>query len=252
MWETQVQSLGQEDPLGKEMATQFSTLLPGKSYGQRRLVGYSPWVHKESDMTERLTLSFFLSLLGLGKWNPNHWVTKQDVKEISKRLILLLFTFYLFFFFWEGENSAKEADLVCALNHRDVSKQKWWMGILAAAEMWRWSRLKNLSHGSKRVKTFYFTRARLEWSPGGTDESKNLAWSHLKGDLNDVLWTFFFVNKKPLKFSEAIWKQFVGNKRLHITFGVESCQNMISSFPLRMEEAFLSLQRKQAWRERDE
>ena len=195
------------------------------------------------------TFFFFLSLLGLGKWNPNHWVTKQDVKEISKRLILLLFTFYLFFFFWEGENSA---DLVCALNHRDVSKQKWWMGILAAAEMWRWLRLKNPSHGSKRVKTFYFTKARLEWSPGGTDESTNLAWSHLKGDLNDVLWTFFFVNKKPLKFSEAIWKQFVGNKRFHITFGVESCQNMISSFPLRMEEAFLSLQRKQAWRERDE
>ena len=27
--------------------------LPGKSYGQRNLVGYSPWGHKESDMTER-------------------------------------------------------------------------------------------------------------------------------------------------------------------------------------------------------
>ena len=30
--------------------------LPGKSYGQRSLVGYSPWGHKELDMTERLTL----------------------------------------------------------------------------------------------------------------------------------------------------------------------------------------------------
>ena len=29
-------------------------LLPGKSHGQRNLVGYSPWGHKESDMTERL------------------------------------------------------------------------------------------------------------------------------------------------------------------------------------------------------
>ena len=28
--------------------------LPGKSHGQRRLVDYSPWGHKESDMTERL------------------------------------------------------------------------------------------------------------------------------------------------------------------------------------------------------
>ena len=29
--------------------------LPGKSYGQRNLVGYSPWGHKESAMTERLS-----------------------------------------------------------------------------------------------------------------------------------------------------------------------------------------------------
>ena len=26
--------------------------LPGKSHGQRSLEGYSPWGHKESDMTE--------------------------------------------------------------------------------------------------------------------------------------------------------------------------------------------------------
>ena len=26
--------------------------LPGKCHGQRSLVGYSPWGHKESDMTE--------------------------------------------------------------------------------------------------------------------------------------------------------------------------------------------------------
>ena len=26
--------------------------LPGKSHGQRSLVGYSPWGHKDSDMTE--------------------------------------------------------------------------------------------------------------------------------------------------------------------------------------------------------
>ena len=29
-------------------------LSPGESHGQRRLIGYSPWGHKESDMTERL------------------------------------------------------------------------------------------------------------------------------------------------------------------------------------------------------
>ena len=39
IWETQVQSLGQEDPLEEEMAT-HSSILPGKSHGQRNLVGY--------------------------------------------------------------------------------------------------------------------------------------------------------------------------------------------------------------------
>ena len=51
MQETQVQSLGQEDPLEKEMAT-TPVFLPEESHGQRSLVGYSPWGHKEPDMTE--------------------------------------------------------------------------------------------------------------------------------------------------------------------------------------------------------
>ena len=29
--------------------------LPGEFHGQRSLAGYSPWGHKESDMTEQLT-----------------------------------------------------------------------------------------------------------------------------------------------------------------------------------------------------
>ena len=32
--------------------------LPGKSHGQRSLVGYSPWGCRESDRTERLSLHF--------------------------------------------------------------------------------------------------------------------------------------------------------------------------------------------------
>ena len=57
MQETQVRCLGLEDPLEKEMAIHSSTLLPGKSHGRRSLVGYSPWGHKESDMTS-LSLIF--------------------------------------------------------------------------------------------------------------------------------------------------------------------------------------------------
>ena len=58
MWETRVQSLSREDPLEKEMAT-HSNIQPGISHGQKSLVDYSPWGHKESDTTE--WLSFFLS-----------------------------------------------------------------------------------------------------------------------------------------------------------------------------------------------
>ena len=50
MPEIQVQFLGWEDPLEKEMATP-SVFLPGKSHGQRSLVSYSPWGPKELDMT---------------------------------------------------------------------------------------------------------------------------------------------------------------------------------------------------------
>ena len=49
MWETWVRSLGWEDPLEK-----------GKAIHSRVLAWnglYSPWGHKESDMTEKLSLS---------------------------------------------------------------------------------------------------------------------------------------------------------------------------------------------------
>ena len=86
--ETQVRSLGQEEPLEKEWWLRrlsiclqcrrpgfdlwvgnfpwrrkwqpTPVLLPGKSHGRRSLVGYSPWGCKELDMTEQL---HFISLL---------------------------------------------------------------------------------------------------------------------------------------------------------------------------------------------
>ena len=61
MWETQVQSLGWEDPLEKEMATHTLVLLPRKFHGWRSLVGYSPWGCKESDTTERLHFTSMLT-----------------------------------------------------------------------------------------------------------------------------------------------------------------------------------------------
>ena len=42
MQKMQVGSLGQEDPLEEETAT-HSSILAGKSHGQRNLAGYSQW-----------------------------------------------------------------------------------------------------------------------------------------------------------------------------------------------------------------
>ena len=52
--DTWVRSLGQDDPLEKRMAI-TPVFLPEEFYGQRSLVGYSPWVSKELDTTELLT-----------------------------------------------------------------------------------------------------------------------------------------------------------------------------------------------------
>ena len=57
MQETQVWSLGREDPWENEMAT-HSSILHEEFHGQRGLVGYNPWGHKESDTTEQITHSF--------------------------------------------------------------------------------------------------------------------------------------------------------------------------------------------------
>ena len=61
MLETQIQSLGWEDPWrGKWCCT--PVLLSGESHGQRSLVGYIPWGHKESDMTDHLSIEIWISV----------------------------------------------------------------------------------------------------------------------------------------------------------------------------------------------
>ena len=45
-------------------------LLPGKSHGQRSLVGCSPWGREESGTTEQLHFHFSLSCIGEGNGNP--------------------------------------------------------------------------------------------------------------------------------------------------------------------------------------
>ena len=73
MQKTWVQSLDQEDPLEKEMVT-HSSIVPGESHGQRSLVGYSPWGHKESDTTEQLNNNNSAA----AKTEHDHWTQGRD------------------------------------------------------------------------------------------------------------------------------------------------------------------------------
>ena len=56
MWETWVQSLGQENPLEKGWQP-TPVFLPEEFHEQRSLAGYSPWGCKELDTTEQLILT---------------------------------------------------------------------------------------------------------------------------------------------------------------------------------------------------
>ena len=53
--QTQIQSLGQEDPPEEEMEP-HSSILAWKFHGQRSRPVYSPWSHKDSDMAEQLNI----------------------------------------------------------------------------------------------------------------------------------------------------------------------------------------------------
>ena len=68
----------EEDPssisgLGKSPGEEYPPVfLPGEIHRQNSLVGYSPWGHKELDMTERLTLPVL--------YNPRERTTKNHFR----------------------------------------------------------------------------------------------------------------------------------------------------------------------------
>ena len=60
------------DYIGRRKWQPTPVPFPGKSHGQRSLVGCSPWGHTESGMTERLTL------------NTKHWKGPIDLEKKYK------------------------------------------------------------------------------------------------------------------------------------------------------------------------
>ena len=60
---------------GEGNGNPLPAFLPGKSHGERSLVGYSPWGRKESDMTERLHFHFHTPL------TPMDRLSKQKINK---------------------------------------------------------------------------------------------------------------------------------------------------------------------------
>ena len=96
MQETQVRSLGQEDPLKKGTAT-TPALLPGKSHGQRSLIGYSPWGRKESDTTEQLYLKLHVPSYTIISDSSYHSFLSLRACVIFKQLKTTSFIYYVLF-----------------------------------------------------------------------------------------------------------------------------------------------------------
>ena len=56
-------------------------LLPGKSHGQRSLLGCSPWGHEESDTTEWFHFQFSLSCIGEGNGNSLQYSCLENPRD---------------------------------------------------------------------------------------------------------------------------------------------------------------------------
>ena len=56
-------------------------LFPGKSHGQRSLVGCGPWGREESDMTERLAFHFSLSCTEEGNGKPLQYSCLENPRD---------------------------------------------------------------------------------------------------------------------------------------------------------------------------
>ena len=83
MQEARVQSLAWEDPLEEGAWQPTPVFLPGKSYGQRSLVGCSPWGHKELDMTQQLSLH--ARIFSLYSWKRSLFYLKKRFLRIESQ-----------------------------------------------------------------------------------------------------------------------------------------------------------------------
>ena len=95
-------------PLSKEWKP-TPVFLPGDSHGQRSLEGYSPQGCKESDTTERLTLSHF----------PIGIPLKLCLRNFGVQFLCLFANFYTYSFYLDEYHVAIALDTVT--NSKDIA-----------------------------------------------------------------------------------------------------------------------------------
>ena len=112
VWETWVWSLGWEDPLEEGMVT--PVFWPGEPHGQRSLVGCSPWVCKQPDLTEQLSTAHIAFMCFLPLHPPGVHVTQV--------LFLLMVSCYshrlssALFLWWDNFKCPVIASLYCMVS----------------------------------------------------------------------------------------------------------------------------------------
>ena len=121
--------------------------LPGKSHGQRSLVGCSPWGRKESDTTEWLHFHFSLSCTGEGNGNPLQCSCLENPREgrawwaaiygvtqsrtrlkwlsSSTHLSLLYIYIYVHVYIFHGEENGNPLQYSCLGN--PIDRGAWWV-----------------------------------------------------------------------------------------------------------------------------
>ena len=118
-----------------------SVFLPGKFHGQRTLVGYSPWGHKESDMNERLTFSLSFKILkmqeGIGQFNHHILFTILRIYDTSsvKNAVFQKFLFIYFCLCWVF---LMLHAIVLQLRELGFSLQLWLLIVVASLALECW------------------------------------------------------------------------------------------------------------------
>ena len=141
MWETWVWSLGQEDPLEKEMAT-TPVFLPEKFHGQRSLVGYSPWACKESNMTpsKQLVIGWvsWLLLFLLSPRRSNQSILKEVSPGCSLEGLMLKLKLQYFGYLMLRADSLEKTLMLGGIGAGGEGDDRGWDGWMASQTWWTW------------------------------------------------------------------------------------------------------------------